>query len=155
VRGRLAWHRCGPPVPDLIHRRSEAMWDVPYNHKYEHDRQHEPQATARAVAPVPAVAPSWQAAQEQHDQDDQQEQTHGCFLPLVWSIAAAVDDDGVAEPDLLVLAGAISQDKLLLLRVDPFALPAAMASPATAGPASRTNAATALNHFEKFFVLSP
>src|SRR5271157_5295084 len=34
-------------------------------------------------------------------------------------LAATVDDDGVAELDRPVLAGAISQDKLLLVRVDP------------------------------------
>src|SRR5208337_1226426 len=36
----------------------------------------------------------------------------------------------------------------------PLTLPAAMASPATAGPARRTKAASALNHFEKLFMLS-
>src|SRR5271157_6647913 len=35
----------------------------------------------------------------------------------------------------------------------PLTLPAAMASPATAGPARRTKAASALNHFEKLFML--
>ncbi len=31
---------------NLIHPRSEAMGDVPYNHKYQHDRQQEPQGPA-------------------------------------------------------------------------------------------------------------
>ncbi len=62
---------------------SEAEGNVPHEDEHQHDHKQQPQATAGAVAPASAVAPSWQAAHEQHDDNNQQEQTHSQPLSIV------------------------------------------------------------------------
>jgi hypothetical protein len=67
----------GLPHTRFLNRTlSEAVGNVPREQEHHHDHQHQPQAATGAVAPISAVAPSRQAAHEQHDQNNQQEQTH-------------------------------------------------------------------------------
>ena len=55
---------------------SEATGDVPHEQEHYQDHQQQPQDTAGAVAPTSAVAPSWQTAHEQYDENNQQDQAH-------------------------------------------------------------------------------